>query len=361
MSRTLETVVDFRSDTVTQPCDDMRRAMAAAPVGDDVYGEDPTVARLECEVAEMLGKDAALFVPSGTMANLIAGICHGTARTAFPEIVMGNASHTFHDEVGNLAAVARVHSRQLSNAADGTIPLGELRRALGEGEDIHYSDVCAVFLENTHSSCGGIPLQLEYVRDVAALCAAARPAERRVALHCDGARLWNAATALRVPIAELARPFDSLAVCMSKGLGAPMGSLLVGEKTFIHTAKRARKMLGGGMRQIGCVAAAALVGLHKNFPRMAQDHALAQQFADGIAPLLARSNAGVVQKPETNMVMLRFNTATKKNAVLAAAKERGVLLSDWNETTIRVVTHCNLTPEMVSAACARMAEADGVW
>lgn len=349
------TVLDFRSDTVTKPCAAMRAAMAAAEVGDDVYEEDRTVQRLEAEVADCLGKERALFVPSGTMGNLIAAICHGTARSAFPEIIVGNASHAFHDEVGNMAAVARCHSRQLPNDADGTIPLEALRVALGEGDNIHYSDVKAVFLENTHSSCGGVPLPLEYVQSVAAIC---RTRPTPVALHCDGARLWNAAVAQRRTVAELAKPFDSLMVCMSKGLGAPMGSLLVGNNDFIHTARRARKMLGGGMRQVGCVAAAALVGLHQNFPRMHLDHDLAAQFATEIVPLLGAGDRLV--PPHTNMVMLKFADPRKKDAVLALSKEQGVLLSDWSEDTIRVVTHLGLSSEMVGEAVERMKQLH-VW
>lgn len=338
-------LVDLRSDTVTKPCSGMRQAMASAEVGDDVYDEDPTVNRLQVLAAEILGKESALFVSSGTMGNLIASMLHGRDRRS--EIICGSESHVAREEVGGIAAVAGVHTHQVLNLPDGTLCPTKLRDAvLSDAADIHFSTPRAVFLENTHGMLGGRVLPLEYVSGVRVVCR--QRTANYVALHCDGARLWNAATKLCVSPAVVARPFDSVTCCLSKGLGAPMGSVLAGDAGFIREAKWARKMLGGGMRQVGILAAAGVFALQKNLPRLADDHRRAAHFAGAMVEA-ARTDLPIgalkVDTPDTNIVFLRVRDVESRDRVISLCEAQGVKLGTWYGSTIRCVFHVNHTDD----------------
>src|SRR5512147_3228860 len=265
--------IDLRSDTVTKPTPEMREAMAEAQVGDDVYGDDPTVNRLEEVAAEMLGKEAALFVPSGTMGNLLALLVHGQRGD---EVIVGNQSHIYLNEAGGMSALGGIQPCPLQNQADGTLALDDILASI-RTEDVHHPITRLVCLENTQNICGGVPLSAEYTRRVGELAH-----RNHLALHIDGARIFNSAVAQNVPGKELVEPADSVMFCLSKGLAAPIGSMLVGSSKFVARARHIRKMLGGGMRQVGVLAAAGLISLEKMTKRLAEDHARAKKLADGL-------------------------------------------------------------------------------
>ncbi|MBA3531309.1 MAG: low-specificity L-threonine aldolase [Ardenticatenales bacterium] len=319
--------IDLRSDTVTLPSPTMRRAMAEAQVGDDVYGEDPTVNHLEALTAEMLGKEAALFVPSGTMGNLIAQMVHcGRGE----EVVVGDQAHTFRYEAGGSAAVGGIHPHTIRTAEDGTLPLDAVRDAVRE-DNVHYPRTRLLVLENTHNRTGGRVLSLAYLQAARALCD-----EVGIAFHCDGARLWNAAVALGCSPATIAAPFDTLSVCLSKGLAAPVGSLVVGSQPFIHESRRARKLLGGGMRQAGILAAAGLIALTEMQERLVEDHEHAQRLAEG----LTASGYRVTHPIESNLVIFEQPDEGAAPAERSAVwREQGVLISPIGGRRFRAVTH----------------------
>lgn len=268
--------IDLRSDTVSHPTPEMREAMAKAAVGDDVYGDDPTVNRLEAEAAEMLGKEAGLFVSSGTQGNLCALLAH-CPRGA--QIIIGDTSHIFRYEQGGMAQVGGIIPHTVPVQADGTLRLADIQAATNP-DDEHMPISALVALENTHNEAGGVAISAEYTQQVGELA-------RRsgLALHIDGARIFNAAAALQVDVRRLAAPADSLTFCLSKGLCAPAGSVLVGRADFVRRARRARKVLGGGMRQAGILAAAGLVALHKMKDRLHEDHASALLLAECLSEI----------------------------------------------------------------------------
>jgi len=245
-------VVDLRSDTVTLPSDEMRQAMARAELGDDVFGEDPTVNRLERMAAERVGKESALLVTSGTMGNLTSILTHCRRGE---EVILGDQSHTFVYEGGGIAALGGVHPHTIPNQPDGTLRLEDVENAI-RPDNVHFPRTKLICLENTHNRCNGAPLTPQYMAAVAALAR-----RHRLNVHLDGARLFNAAVALGVDVKELAAPVDSLSICLSKGLAAPVGSVVCGPQAFIAEARRVRKVLGGGMRQAGVLAAAGIVAL----------------------------------------------------------------------------------------------------
>ncbi len=322
--------IDLRSDTVTHPTPAMRRAMAEAEVGDDVYGEDPTVGRLEEMAAERMGKQAALFVPSGTMANLAAILAHcGRGE----EVILGDVSHTFLYEAGGSAAVAGVHPRTLPNLRDGTLDLAAIEEAI-RPDDPNHPVTRLICLENTHNRCGGSVLSVEYTRRVGELAS-----RHGLRLHLDGARIFNAAVALGVPARELADPVDSVSFCLSKALCAPVGSLLCGDEAFIGRARRARKLLGGGMRQAGILAAAGIVALEEMVDRLAEDHARARRLAEVLRELPGLSLEW--DPPPTNMLYLRFGEKAKINAreTVDAMRARGIRLSALTDDRMRLVVH----------------------
>jgi threonine aldolase len=331
--------VDLRSDTVTLPTEAMRQAMAQAQVGDDVYGEDPTINRLQDMAAGLLGKEKGLFVPSGTMGNLAAVLSHCQRGD---EAILGHLSHTFLYEAGGISALGGVHSHQLPNQPDGTLALDELGDAINP-DDAHRATTRLICLENTHNRCGGVALSVEYTRQAGELAR-----EHGLRLHLDGARTFNAAAALGVPARLLAEPADSVTFCLSKGLSAPVGSVLCGSAEFIARAHRIRKQLGGGMRQAGVLAAAGIVALETMIDRLAEDHARARRLAQGLAGIAGlRLDPG---SPHTNMIFLNIREEVAFDlpaepgmapSALVADRlaERGVLVGNIGPRRFRLVTH----------------------
>ena len=332
-----DTIVDLRSDTVTRPTPEMREAMARAEVGDDVFGDDPTVNALQERIAEQLGFEAALFVPSGTQSNLVAIMSHCQRGD---EYIVGQMAHTYRWEGGGAAVLGSVQPQPIAHQADGTLALGDIEAAI-KPEDSHFARSRLLCLENT---LGGRALPLSYMRDATALAS-----RRGLATHLDGARLFNAAIALGVPAREIAQHFDSVSVCFSKGLGAPVGSALCGSREFIARAHRWRKMAGGGMRQAGVLAAAALYALGHHVERLAEDHANARHLAMGLAGL-----AGVtVEAPQSNMVFV--DVAAERAAGLQDhLKSRGVLVTGLYR--LRFVTHLDVDAAGIDRAVAAMRE-----
>ena len=333
--------VDLRSDTVTQPTAAMRQAMFHAHVGDDVYGEDPTINQLEALAAESLQKEAALFVPSGTMANLVCLLTH-CARGE--EALMGDKSHTFLFEAGSSAAVGGIHPATLPNQPDGTLDLRTIEAALRDPDNEHYPRSRLICLENSHNRCGGAVLPLEYMAQVREL------ADRHgLKIHLDGARVFNAATALGVGVSALARVADSVSFCLSKGLAAPVGSLVCGSAQFVREARRQRKMLGGGMRQAGVLAAAGIVALETMTERLAEDQANARRLARGLA-----ESARILLDPEqvqTNIVIFEMAPGSMSPGDLVAGLAvRGIKLNAIGGRRLRAVTHCDIGQEDIDYA-----------
>lgn len=323
-------LIDLRSDTVTKPTPEMREAMAEAEVGDDVYGDDPTLNRLEARAADMLGKEVAVFVPSGTMGNLIALLVHCQRGD---EVILGNQSHIYLNEAGGMAALGGIQSCPIPNQKDGTLAFDDILASI-RTEDVHHPITRLICLENTQNVCGGIPLTVDYTRRVGELART-----HHLFLHIDGARIFNAAAALHANVRDLAEPADSVMFCLSKGLSSPIGSILVGSGKFIARARHIRKMLGGGMRQVGIVAAAGLISLEVMTRRLGEDHVRAKQLADGLKRI-----RGVVldeNGPQTNMVY--FNLAGDvpfdEMDLVNKMREHGVQI-DWSgPRRIRLVTH----------------------
>lgn len=322
--------IDLRSDTVTQPTPEMRATMAAAEVGDDVYGEDPTVNRLQEISAAQMGKEAGLFVPSGTMGNLIAVLAQCGRGD---EAIMGALGHTFLFEGGGVAALGGVFPHTLPNQPDGSLKLDDIRSAI-RPDDVHHPVSKLVILENTHNRCGGVPLSKEYTREVSEL------AHRHgLGLHIDGARIYNAAATLQDSPAELADGADSVTFCLSKGLCAPVGSVLCGSQEMIARARRIRKQLGGGMRQAGILAAAGIFAIEHMTHRLIDDHRRARQLAEGLANL-----PGITFElgmPATNMVFPSLKKEIPMTAAVLAdqLKQKGILAGVVSERRLRMVTH----------------------
>lgn len=341
----MNAVIDLRSDTVSKPSDAMRHAMASAEVGDDVFGDDPTVRALEERAAGLLGKEAALFVPSGTMANLLALMTHTRPGD---EILLGDQCHIFQYELGGAARIANVLTRPLANHDDGAIAPDAVAAAIRQ-ENLHSPGTTLLCLENTHNRCGGAVLPVTVIDELAAVAQ-----ERKVAVHLDGARVFNAAAALGVPAARIARDCDSVSFCLSKGLGCPVGSLLCGPGQFIERARRNRKLLGGGMRQVGILAAAGLYALDHNITRLSEDHANARVLAGGLRKLAPfRPN-----DPATNIVVADI-TEGRLPDWLAAFEQQGVLAVAFGPQRMRLVTHINITRNDVDQALARIASIAG--
>ncbi len=323
-------MIDLRSDTITQPTPEMRETIASAEVGDDVYGEDPTVNLLEDKSAKLLGKEAALFIPSGTMGNLAAVLTHCDRGS---EIILGDKAHIFLNESGGAAALGGVQPHIIPNQEDGTLKLEDIREAI-RFDDIHHPQTRMIALENTHNMCGGVALTVEYSRAVGEIAR-----EQGLKFHLDGARLFNAAVVLNVDPADLVEPFDSIMFCLSKGLGAPVGSVLCGDAEFISRARRIRKMLGGAMRQAGLIAAAGLYALEHHLPLLEEDHRRARELARDLVGL---SGIEVVNpEPSTNMVYLKLDPDLPYDAygIKGKLKEHGVLVGVENLRLIRLVTH----------------------
>ncbi|MFL7790810.1 MAG: low-specificity L-threonine aldolase [Anaerolineae bacterium] len=320
--------IDLRSDTVTHPTPAMREAMYRAEVGDDVYGEDPTVNRLERMAAERLGKEAALFVVSGTMANLVALLTHCGRGD---EVILGDRSHTYMFEQGGMAALGGITPWPIPNQPDGTLRLGDIEGAI-RGDNVHFPRTRLLCLENTHNMCNGAPLTAEYTVQAARLAHG-----RGLRVHLDGARIFNAAAALGVDARELVREVDSVMFCLSKGLCAPVGSLICGDADFIAEARRTRKVVGGGMRQAGILAAAGIVALEQMTERVAEDHTRAKRLADGLAQIPGIA----VTSPTSNILYFQLTDETTKTQeeVVSGLAERGILLLGRLEGRFRAVMH----------------------
>ena len=326
--------IDLRSDTVTHPTDEMRQAMYKAEVGDDVFGEDPTVNRLEELAAQKMGKEAALFTPSGTMSNLLAVLSqtrHGD------EIILGSEAHIFWNEVGGAAALGGVVMRTVENKSDGTMNI-RLVEEIIRSQNIHYPPTTLLCLENTHNRCGGSALTAEYTAEI---CGMAHSHGLRV--HLDGARIFNAEVALDVPAATLAAPADSVCLCLSKGLSAPVGSLLCGSKDFITRARKLRKMVGGGMRQAGVIASAGIIAIEKMVQRLAEDHANAKKLALSIASIKGmKIDPSEVQ---TNIIMFEPPADMEAPVFIKLMQGAGVLFTYPGGHRVRAVVH-----RMISSA-----------
>lgn len=323
--------IDLRSDTVTWPTPEMREAMASAAVGDDVYGEDPTIIRLEADSAEMLGKEAGLFVSSGTQGNLIAILTHCGRGD---EVILGDKAHTFMYEAGGISALGGIHPHTVPVQEDGTLRLEDIRGAI-RGDNYHFPPTRLICLENTQGTIGGVPVSKEYTEQVAAIVQ-----EKDLKLHIDGARIFNAAVALGVSAKDLIAGADTMTFCLSKGLCAPVGSVIVGSEAFISRARRIRKILGGGMRQAGILAAAGLIAIHDMTKRLDIDHANARLIGRGLQDV-----PGITVKSQhTNFVFFELS----QDAVLSPREllrrldtEYDIVLSPYpNHTHVfRVVTH----------------------
>jgi len=336
-------VIDLRSDTITHPTPEMRKAMFEAEVGDDVYGEDPTVNRLEAMAAEMMGKEAAVFVTSGTQSNLVAVLTHTNRGD---EIIVGDEAHIFWYEVGAASVLGGVIMHTVPTDSCGRLNPDDIERAI-RGKDIHYPRTALICLENTHNRCGGAVLTVDYANEVCNLAHG-----HGLKVHLDGARIFNAAIALGVPASTLARNVDSVALCLSKGLSAPVGSLLCGSKDFIERARKFRKMLGGGMRQAGVIAAAGIVALETMVDRLAEDHANARHLAQGLAGIkgitLAQSDI------PTNIVMFHLSPQLSVVKFREALEKAGVKIGLRDGRPFRAVTHQMVSSSDIDEVLARI-------
>lgn len=336
----MERIIDLRSDTVTHPTESMRRAMAEAPVGDDVYGEDPTINRLEEIAAQIVGKEAALFVTSGTMGNLLALLSHTRPGD---EVVLEAGAHIYNYEVGGLGAVAGLTPRLISTP-DGIVRPGMLSKVLRR-PDIHYPPTTLLCLENTHNMAGGVVTPPEVMAEVAA---EARSFGLKV--HLDGARVFNAATYLKRPVTDITSHVDSVMFCLSKGLSAPVGSILAGSAEFVARARKFRKRLGGGMRQAGILAAAGIIALEEMTKRLEEDHANARALAEGLAGLGFGVN---LERVQTNIVFVTMPKGSMPAAQLCEAlAPRGIRITPRSEDSIRFVTHRQITRDDVAYVLA---------
>lgn len=323
--------IDLRSDTVTRPIEEMRKVMASAEVGDDVYGEDSSINYLEKMSAELFGKEAAVFIPTGTMGNQLAVLTHCERRD---EILCEESSHVFYLECGGAAVMAGVQIRTMS--AKRGIVTPEVLDRYWRGGDIHYTPTRLVWVENTHNRAGGIVYPLETLKAVQKWAK-----EKSLNTHMDGARIFNASIASEVPVAEIASTVDSVMFCISKGLGAPVGSLLVGTRDFIASARNWRKMLGGGMRQAGILATAGIYALNHRVARLSEDHYFAKELANKLFALGYELPTGM---PETNILMINAPTKYKDDKEFTEKlKENGVLVSPFGKKVVRLTTHQDLS------------------
>ena len=329
-------IIDLRSDTVTLPTPAMRDAIYNADFGDDVYGEDPSTNHLEKMAAEMVGKEDAILVSSGTMGNLISLLVHCRHGD---EIILGDQAHIFYYEVGGMSALGGIVPHTVTNQPNATMRLEDIEAAI-RGDNIHYPHTRLICLENTHNRCNGMPITAEYTDSVREL------ADRYgVGIHLDGARIFNAAIALGVPVTDLTRGVDSLSFCLSKGLSAPVGSMICSSREFISEARRVRKILGGGMRQTGIIAAAGIVALEKMMKRLVDDHANAHRLAVGIAGI---SGLKVdLENVRTNIIVfsLENNNGLTEDDFMTRLEERGVKFLCRGSCEFRMVTHHGITAQ----------------
>ena len=329
--------VDLRSDTITLPTKEMLDAITGAELGDDVFQEDPTVNRLEDLAATKFNKEAALFVPSGTMANLVAVLSHCQRGD---EVILGDQAHTFLYEAGGISAFGGVHSRQIPNQEDGTLLLEDIKSSIRK-EDVHFPPTRLICLENTHNRCLGMPLSVDYTNSVTEIAK-----NNSLSVHVDGARIFNAAVSLDVSVTELTDNIDSVSFCLSKGLSAPAGSMLCGNKDFIEKARRNRKALGGGMRQAGVLAAAGLVALEKMTDRIIDDHENARTLAEGISNIDGiRIN---LDRVKTNIIYFSLDHPKVGGALLLEKMaEKNIHFFELGPSWFRLVTHAGVSKDDV--------------
>lgn len=325
--------VDLRSDTVTKPTETMRAAMAKAEVDDDVLCSDPTAARLETEMARITGKEAALYVPSGTMGNLISVLVHCEVRGS--EVILGDNCHIHIYENGGISTIGGVHPRTVKNNKDGTMDIDLIEAAIRDPRgEIVYPTTRLICLENTHANSGGRCLSVDYIDRVGEVAK-----KHGLKLHIDGARIFNASVALGVPVDRLVQAADTVSVCLSKGLGAPVGSVIVGSKSFIAKARRLRKTLGGGMRQVGILCAAALVALQENVEKLESDHKNAKTFAEGLSRI--KGLEVDIDSVETNIIY--FDIVEGANITVEKLcknlEAHGILIMPESSSTVRLVLH----------------------
>jgi threonine aldolase len=341
--------IDLRSDTVTLPTPTMRKAIYDADLGDDVYGEDPSTNRLEKMAAEQMGKEAAVLVPSGTMGNLMCVLTH-CARGE--EVILGDQSHMFLNEAGGMSALGGIHPHIITNQPDGTMRLEDIEAAV-RGDNIHFPRTRLICLENTHNRCNGSPLTSAYMDSVAALAS-----RYGLSMHLDGARIFNAAVALGVNIRELTRNVNSLIFCLSKGLSAPVGSMVCGSREFIAEARRIRKLLGGGMRQTGVIAAAGIIALEQMMDRLAEDHMSARRLAEGIAQI--RGLSIDLQRIRTNIIYFDLvGDRMTADEFMTRLGKKGIRLLRTGPSRFRMVTHHGIRSEDIDAALVALGEVIG--
>jgi threonine aldolase len=336
--------IDLRSDTVTLPTQTMREAIYNAELGDDVFGEDPTTNRLEEMAAERMGKEAAMLVASGTMGNLVSILTHCRGGE---EVILGDQSHTFVYEAGGVSAVGGIHPHTVVNQPDGTMRLEDIKAAI-RSDNVHFPRSRLVCLENTHNRCYGSALTAQYTESVAKLAA-----DHGLAVHLDGARIFNAAIALGMDVTELTRHVDSVSFCLSKGLSSPIGSVICGSSEFIAEARRNRKVLGGGMRQSGIIAAAGITALEQMVDRLARDHENAGRLAEGIAQIPGLSIE--LNRVQTNIVYFsvaddRLNAET----LVRRLAENGIKILQAGPGRLRAVTHYGINAEDINLALAAL-------
>lgn len=337
-------VIDLRSDTVTLPSEEMRDAIRNAALGDDVFKEDPTVNALQEASARVTGKEDALLVSSGTMGNLVCMLTHCQRGE---EVILGDYSHMFINECGSIASVGGIHPHTIANQPDGTMRLEDIAEAI-RGDNDHWPRTRAICLENTHNRCFGAPLTPEYMRSVTELARA-----RGLVVHLDGARIFNAVVALGVDVKEFTCHVDSLSFCLSKGLSAPVGSVVCGTREFIKEARRNRKLLGGGMRQAGIIAAPGIVALDKMIARLAEDHRNARRLAEGIAAIPGLSID--VSRVVTNIIYFDIETDRINAEQLRTALEnKGIRALNTGPTRFRVVTHYGIEGEDIDTTIAAL-------
>ncbi|XP_066941511.1 uncharacterized protein [Macrobrachium rosenbergii] len=352
-------VVDMRSDTITLPSKGMKEAMMSAPLGDDVFVEDPTVLALQDKVAKLLGKEDALFVPTGTMGNLICVMNHCRSRGS--EVLLGHLSHIHIYEQGGISQLGGVHPRTLRNLPDGTFSLDELKKFVRK-DDVHLPVTELVCIENTHNVAGGRVLPLQWLDELGATCKSLG-----LPLHMDGARLMNAAAALQVPPSRVVEHCDSVCLCLSKGLGAPVGSVIAGRKDFIVKARRLRKVLGGGMRQVGVIAAAGIYALDHVAPTLQRDHAHARAIAQAVADTGSKSIFVDLEGVQTNILLIECNPEVLSPAQLAtrmsqvteeeasAIGQRIVArMFQMTDTAVRLVIHCDVRDEDIPLVITKL-------
>jgi threonine aldolase len=338
--------IDLRSDTVTLPTQTMREAIYNAELGDDVFGEDPTTNRLEKIAAERMGKEAAMMVASGTMGNLVCVLTHCSRGE---EVILGDQSHTFVYEAGGMSAVGGIHPHTIANQPDGTMRLEDIEAAI-RGSNVHFPRSRLICLENTHNRCNGSALTPRYMESVAKLAG-----DRGLRVHLDGARVFNAAVALGVDVTKLTRHADSVSFCLSKGLSSPVGSIVCGSGRFIAEARRNRKVLGGGMRQSGIIAAAGITALEQMVDRLAEDHENARRLAEGIARTPGLSIE--LNRIQTNIVY--FNMTDDRFTAETLARQladRGIKILQVGPKRLRAVTHYGINAEDIDLALTALSE-----